>query len=273
MKKLTTILLLFSLFAFTSINQQGEKKENNLSFKQGEEIKYKMSYGFISVGEGIFSIDRSLHTKHGKTCYKVSIHGSTSNFFNKFLKVEDKWVSHVDTATMQPVEFFRDITEGKYTRLEYTTFNHDTGAATVKYKRKQDAWKTKQYDTGLGIDDMGSLYANLRNIDYSKMKKGDKISVSMFLDDQVYKAQLYYRGREILKTKLGEFKTIKLAPKLPNTEIFDGKDAASLWITDDPNHILLEVKVKVDVSILHGNAWLEVQKIKGNKYPLTSKVK
>ena len=112
----------------------------------------------------------------------------------------------------------------------------------------------KTYNIPKGTVDVLSAIYFARNIDYNKHKPGDKIPFNMFLDNQVYNLYIEYLGKEVIKTKMGRYNSIKIKPLLIQGTIFKDGDKMTVWISDDLNHIPLRVEspiligsIKVDL--------------------------
>ena len=86
-----------------------------------------------------------------------------------------------------------------------------------------------------------------RTINYDKYSPGDKIPFSLFLDNTLYSVYIKYLGKEVIKTKLGTFKAIKIAPLLIKGTIFKDGDKMEVWVSDDDNHVPLRVSSPIIV--------------------------
>jgi hypothetical protein len=106
----------------------------------------------------------------------------------------------------------------------------------------------------------------MRNIDFDKMKPGDKIPFSMFLDNQVYNLYIRFIGKEIIKTKYGKFHAIKFKPLLIKGTIFEGGEKMTVWVTDDANHIPVRVESPISV----GSVKVDMMGFKNLRSPLSS---
>ena len=51
------------------------------------------------------------------------------SFFDNFFKVRDRYETYIDTATMLPVKFVRNVDEGGSKIYNNVTFNHKAGTA------------------------------------------------------------------------------------------------------------------------------------------------
>ena len=231
----------------------------NKAFQAGESVTMKVFYSaagvYISAGEAVFTT--SLERFNGKTTYHCTGEGKTYAFFDKFFKVRDRYESYIDTTTMLPMKFIRNVDEGGYKIYNNVTFNHGAGTAVTT----NGVFKTTSC-----IQDVVSSVYYARNIDYTKYKVNDKIPFDMFIDDEVHHLYLRYIGKEIVKTKYGKFKAIKVKPLLIKGNTFSGGEKMTAWISDDPNHLLLRLETSVSV----GSVKVDMYGYKNLRYPLTS---
>ena len=232
----------------------------NTSFKDGELITMKVYYrsvGYLAAGEATFST--KIERYNGKAVYHFVGESKTYSFFDNFFKVRDRYESYVDTATLLPMKFIRNVNEGGHKRYNNVTFNQSTNTAVST----NGVFKI----TDCMQDVVSSMYY-ARNIDFSKYKAGDKIPFDMFLDDEVYHLYIRYMGKEKVKTKYGKFNAIKIKPLLVKGTMFEGGEKMTAWISDDPNHLLLRVESPISV----GSVVVDMHTYSGLRYPLTSLV-
>src|SRR5690606_13452334 len=100
-------------------------------------------------------------------------------------------------------------------------------------------------------------------------KKGDKIPFDMFLDDEIFNLYLRYEGKEQIKTRYGRFNAIKFKPLLIKGSIFEGGEKMTVWVSDDPNRILLRAESPIAV----GSIKVDMMSYKNLRYPLSSLIK
>jgi Protein of unknown function (DUF3108) len=231
----------------------------NLAFQAGESITFKVYYTlagvYISAGEATFTV--ALEDLGGKPVYHVTGAGKNYSFLDNFFKVRDKYESFIDTASLQPLKFIRNVSEGSYRKYENVSFNKTAHTAITN----SGVFKTPDC-----IQDVLSTMYYARNIDFDKMKPGDKIPFSMFLDNQVYDLYIRYVGKEIVKTKYGKFRAIKIKPLLIKGTIFEGGEKMTVWISDDANHIPVRVESPISV----GSVKVDMMDFKNRRTPLSS---
>lgn len=232
----------------------------NTAFRQGESITLKVFYTlgmYIGAGEATFT--STLEKLNGKPVYHITGEGKTYSFYDNFFKVRDKYETYIDTATMQPLKFIRNVDEGGYKKYENVSFNRNTNTAITT----NGVFKVPEC-----VQDVVSSIYYARNIDFSKYKPGDKIPFSLFLDDEVYEIYIRYLGKETIKTKYGKFRAIKFKPLLIKGTIFEGGEKMTVWVSDDANRI----PVRVESPITVGSVKVDMISYRNLRYPLTSLV-
>ncbi len=253
-------ILLTALSAFTT-QSTGDNfcGIKNKAFQAGETVTMRVFYStlgmYISAGEATFTT--SLERFNGRNAYHCIGEGKSFSFFDKFFKVRDRYESYIDTSTMLPMKFIRNVDEGGYKIYNNVTFNHGAGTAVST----NGVFKTTRC-----IQDAVSAVYYARNIDFEKYKVDDKIPFDMFLDDEVYHLYLRYLGKETVKTRYGKFRAIKFRPLLIKGTIFEGGEKMTAWISDDPNHLLLRVESPISV----GSIKVDMFGYRNLRYPLTS---
>jgi hypothetical protein len=158
---------------------------------------------------------------------------------DKLYKVRDVYECYFYEDSALPAKSVRDISEGNYKKYNSIVYNHDKNLL-----RSELSGIHKVPDN---IRDMVSTFFYIRKIDYSKLKYGDIIKINTFFDDEVFPFDMRYRGKDKIRTKIGEFECIKLVPFVEPGRIFKTEDDMTIWISDDPN--LVPVRVKFDLLV------------------------
>lgn len=249
-------LLTFSLYLNAGDDFCGIR---NKSFKSGETLVFKVFYTlgiYVSAGEAVFNVN--LETMNNKPVYHITADGKTFSFYDSFFKVRDKYETYIDTATLQPLKFIRNIYEGGYKKYENVTFNQTTNTAVSSEGTVIKVPNCIQ-------DVLSSLYY-ARNIDFNSYKVNDKIPFAMYLGHEVSNLYIRYMGKETVKTKYGKFNAIKFKPLLLKGNVFDGGEKMTVWVTDDANHIPLRVESPISV----GSIKVDMMECRNTRYPLSS---
>ncbi len=243
MKLLSLLLFFIIVMSFTNSPLQSGNEfcgVRNQSWQSGESIKYQVYYTlagiFVYGGDANFNVN--LEKLNNKPVYHIVGEGKTIPFFDGFFKVRDRYESFIDTATLQPYKFIRNVQEGDFKKFETITFNHTANTATSQ----GGTFKIPEC-----IQDVLSAIYYSRNIDFNKYKPGDKIPFSMFIDDKVYNLFIRYLGKERIKTKYGKFNAIKFKPLLIEGTIFSGGEKMTVWVSDDENKIPVRIESPISV--------------------------
>ncbi len=226
-------------------------------FQVGEQLNYKLRYGFITAAEANIRVESSDVKFDGKPVYHLVAEGKTAGSFNVFYKVRNRYDSYIDQKDLTPYLYTENIREANYRRTDRARF----------YQDQKKIISNKGTFPGDGQTfDVLSAYYFARSIDMSDLRIGSKFSMNYFLDDGVTKLEVQYVGKERVKTALGYFNCLKFSPSIQPGRIFRKDSKLYLWITDDGNRI----PVKAQVEILVGSVTLELMSAKGLKYPLAA---
>jgi hypothetical protein len=194
---------------------------------------------------------------NGKMAYHCIGDGKSYPFFDNFFKVRDRYETYIDTSTMLPLKFIRNVNEGGYKIYNNVTFNQATNTAITT---------NGVFKTPGNVQDVVSAIYYARNINFNNYKINDKIPFDMFLDDQVYHLYIRYLGKDKVKTRYGKFNAIKFKPLLIKGTVFEGGEKMTAWVSDDPNHLLLRIESPISV----GNVKIDMYGYHNLRYPLTS---
>lgn len=233
----------------------------NKAFQEGENITFNVFYSvmglYVNAGTANFSV--SLERMNSKPVYHIVGAGNSNSSYDWIFKVRDKYESYIDTATLQPLKFVRDVDEGGYKTYENVSFNQQNNTAISN----KGVFKVPNC-----VQDVLSSIYYARNINFANYKVDDKIPFSMFLDNEVYNLYIKYLGKETIKTKYGKFRAIKFKPLLIKGTMFEGGEKMTVWVSDDANHIPL----RIESPIVVGSVKIDMMQYKNLRYPLSSMI-
>lgn len=264
--KAISTLSLLTLFAFKKAQTPLEQTPQDLfcglrntTFHAGEQVTFHVYYAvagiYVNAGTALFT--NTLERLGGRPVYHIVGDGKTNPSYDWIYKVRDKYESYIDTATLQPLKFIRNINEGGYKKYENITFNKSTNTAVTK----DGVFKVPEC-----VQDVLSAMYYARNIDFNKYKVNDKIPFQLFLDNEVYEMYIRYLGKETVKTRYGKFRAIKFKPLLIKGTIFEGGEKMTVWVSDDQN----KIPIRVESPIVVGSVKIDMMGHRNLRYPLTS---
>lgn len=230
------------LFGMTSSTQVKYPTIESKSFKSGEKLRYRITYGVMDAGEAVLTVNEtSKKGANGRPLYHVKGEGKTLGAFNLFYKVEDVYESYIDKSGAFPWKFKRDVNEGGYKINQEYTFKQD---------KQKVVTEGKEYKVPLGIQDMISSFYYARTLDFKNMKPGDETEFKCFMDGEVWPLKVRFVGIEEIKIRKGKFECLKFQPVVQEGRYFENDDDVEFWVTNDSNRIPVLVKAKIPVGTL-----------------------
>jgi hypothetical protein len=228
---------------------------NDPVFKVGEQLNYRLKYGFFTAAEADLKVENTDIKYDGHPAYHIVVEGKTAGSFDVFYKVRNRYESYVDQKTLLPYYYAENRHEGSWKHSDKVTFNHESDKITAN--------KGTYPYTGK-VFDFVSAYYFARTIDISKMHVGDKFELKYFLDDGINSLGITYVGKEKVTCSMGTFNCLKFNPTIIPGRIFKKNSKLYLWITDDDNRI----PVKAQVEVILGSITMDLTGAKGLKFPL-----
>jgi hypothetical protein len=245
------ILIVYLLFASCALFAQEKKR---IPYKSGEWLEYKMSYsGFFKAGTATLELKETM--LDGKKVYHAKGYGKTTGFISWFFKVKDTYESYFDTAQPKPYLFKRDVYEGGHIIKRNISFDYEKDTATIEDFK----YKTIKKMPFANVQDMISAFYYLRNVDIDTIKVGDEIKLNMFFDSKSYPFKLRFLGTEVIKTKFGKIKTLKMRPIVQSGRVFKESESVTIWVTADDN----KIPIKLKASLAVGSLRAELKRYKG----------
>lgn len=235
---------------------------SNSSFSSGERITLKVFYNVVGlyVDAGTATFNAQLENYNGKPVYHAVGEGWSNSSYDWIFKVRDRYETYMDTATLKPYRFIRNVHEGNYKKYENASFNHEAKSVVTT---------TGVFKTPDCVQDIISAVYYARNIDFSQYKPNDKINLNVFLDDEIHNIYIRYIGKETIKTRYGKFRAIKFKPFLIKGTVFEGGEKMTVWVSDDANRLPL----RIESPIVVGNIKADMMGYRNLRYPLTSMIK
>ncbi len=262
MKKLTGYVVMWMLTQSGALAQTTSspidtpvRVVKNGAFTFGEKLKYRVHYGFMNAAIIDFEVKPNPTTTVNKKTYHMVAFGRTTSTFDWFMKVRDKYETHVDLVSLLPIAYYKDQLEGNYKDKDYAVFNHKAQVCVHekgKMKIEKDA-----------LDLISAVYY-FRTFDFSNAVPEQSYPFNIYLDNKMYSLSVKFLGREVVDSDIGKLRCIKLRPQLIVDRVFKDADDMTLWITDDANHIPVRVQSELRIGALK----VDLTELKGLRSPL-----
>ncbi|MCS6905425.1 MAG: DUF3108 domain-containing protein [Bacteroidia bacterium] len=229
-------------------------------FQLGETIVYRVHYGWFTAGEARFQVASQVRYYQGRPCFLLHGEGKSASSFEWFYKLHDTFDSFVDTLAFLPHHYIRHSRQGSW-RFSDTVY--------YDYQRSVIQGVKGRFKMLPNTHDMLSAIYYARCLNLRSAKKGQIFPIPIFLDDGIYEVGVKVLGREIISTKLGKVRCLKVAPILIAGRVFKGREEMLVWLTDDANLL----PVKIESAVIIGSISADLKEYRNLKYPITAIVR
>ncbi len=246
--------LFFGLFIL--IYSTGFGQSQDLFFKEGEWFKYRIHYGLINAGFAELKLEES-HLNPDE--FHAIGTGKTTGMASLFFKVKDRYESYFSKDSTKPSYAIRRVDEGGYTIRRNIAFDTIANTAITEDLKK----KTIDTAAVAEVYDFISGFYKMRTTSFKNQEIGDQTLLNLFFDQEVFPFQLKLIGREVIRTKFGKIKALKLRPIVQSGRVFKEQESLTVWVTDDKNKI--PVRIKADLAV--GSLKADLIEYKGLTHP------
>ena len=243
------LFIVFMSFSFLGFAQ------TNLPYHVGEYVSYKLSFGAINVGYADLEV-KEIISINNKQSFHIIGKGRTAPFFDLVFKVRDVYETFIDTSTLLPLIFNREVREGRHVISQYYIFNH---------KNHNVVTQDSTFKIPIQTQDMLSAFFYARTFKKDSVLNIGSFYVPIFMDDENYFLEIKYLKNEIIETKWGKVDCMVFQPKMQEGRIFEDGEEMKIWISDDKNHLLLRVETKIWTGLIKA----VLQEYKHVKHPLS----
>jgi hypothetical protein len=230
----TSLVLSVSAAAQDAAHSPTPAAPSHVPFGVGERLEYDVKFGLrllpeMRVGSASMEV-AGLDTLRGHDVWHT-VFAVRGGF--RVYKVNDRYESWFDTQTLASLRYVQDINEGNYDReRRYEIFPGET--FQIDSQPPQPTVKRP-------LDEASFLYF-LRTI---PLAVGTDTSFHDYFRPDRNPVRIRVVKRERLRVPAGEFNAIVVEPVIVNTKIFPEGGGARVWLSDDDNRIMLQMKSKL----------------------------
>jgi len=188
----------------------------------GEELRYKVKYGFIGVGEGKMGVSR-LDTIDGSTTYVAEMH-------IKAWGLDQKLYSWIDTEKLFSRRFVKDE-EGRPREYDFFPEQH----LVHQIQHLDSTWSV---ETPEPLDDIAFVYL-ARTL---PLEVGQIYEYNRYFKEERNPIILEVLRKDKRKVGAGEFNTIVVQPIIPKSSLFAEGANAEIHISDDERRLVVYMK-------------------------------
>ena len=212
---------------------------SHVPFGVGEQLIYEAEFHFAKVpllrGTGQMEIV-SVDTIRGRPAYHIvfTVHGGILG-----LKVDDRYDSWIDTATLASLRHVQRIHEVSYRRQTTYEIYPDRGVYTENGGAEHESVANP-------LDD-GSFVYFVRTV---AMRPGEREEFTRYFKPAQNPVVLEGMRTEMIHVPAGNFEALEIHPTIHAGGIFADKGDARIWFSQDARRLLLQLQAKMVIGSL-----------------------
>ncbi len=219
-------------------------------FTVGERLVYDVKFGAIKVGQGSMEVLDTV-TLRGRPAWhtRFRVRGGIP-----FYRVDDVLESWIDRAAFSSLRFVQDFDEGGREReRRYEIF--------PERAMFQENDKPEEASVSNPLDDGSFLYF-IRTI---PLEVGKTYEFHRYFRPDRNPVVVKVVGRERISVPAGTYATIVIQPIIKSKGIFSENGQARIWLSDDANRIMVQMKSRTKIGSL--NLYLQSHRPSPNQPP------
>ena len=207
-------------------------------WESGETLTYDVRFGAIKVGTSRLRVVGQEPVR-GRMTWRVRFTVSGGTFF---YKVNDLYESWMDVVTLNSLRYNQDLEQGSRDRER--TFEIFPERAVYRETTRGTADRPSVADP---LDDGSFLYF-IRTV---PLEVGRTYSFSRYFRPDRNPVLIRVLRRERVKVPAGEFSAIVIQPIIKTSGIFAEGGQAEIWLSDDADRIMLQMKSRLSFGTLN----------------------
>jgi hypothetical protein len=205
-------------------------------FASGERLEYDVKFGFLHVGSGSMQV-AGIDSVRGHAAWHTLFHVSGGTLF---FKVNDRLESWIDVTNLVSLRHWQELSEGRRNRERRFEIMPDSGVV-------REEGKPETPTVAAPLDDGAFLYF-VRTI---PLEVGKTYEFDRYFRPDRNPVTIRVLRKERIRVPAGEFDAIVLQPIIKTTGIFSEGGRAEIWLSDDANRLMLQMKSKLPFGSLN----------------------
>lgn len=208
----------------------------SVPFDVGERLTYDVYFGPLKAGEGTMEVLAREDVRGQETWRtRFRVRGGVP-----FYRVDDVLESWITTACFHSVRFVQDFEEGGKVRERRYEIFPERGM----YKEDDKAEVPSVADP---LDD-GSFFYFVRTLE---LQPGKTYTFNRYFRPDRNPVVIKVLRREKVKVPAGTFTALVIQPIIKSRGIFSEKGEAQIWLSDDVDRIMLQMKTRLSIGSLN----------------------
>ncbi|NUO39062.1 MAG: DUF3108 domain-containing protein [Gemmatimonadaceae bacterium] len=228
LRRLVPVALTFALLAATPVAGQDNVAPIPVPFGVGERLEYDVKFGKLRVGSGSMEV-ADVQEVRGRSSWHTIFQVRGGTFF---YRVNDQYESWIDRHSGNSLRFKQDLNEGR----------RDVERAFEIFPERaaflENGVDTLQTSVKNPLDDGSFLYF-LRTI---PLAVGETYVFERYFRPDRNPVTIKVLRKERIEVPAGQFDAIVVQPVIKTSGIFSENGHAEIWLSDDENRIMLQMK-------------------------------
>jgi len=205
----------------------------SVPFSVGEAAVYEVRFGAVRVGSASTEV-KGVEDIRGIPAWHTVFTLKGGTFF---YHVNDVFESWIDRATFNSLRFYQTQEEGHGDRQKRYEIYPDKGTYV-----EMDKHPPREHPGVRNPLDDGSFLFFLRTV---PLEVGKVYESSRYFRPERNPIRIRVLRKETIEVPAGKFNCIVVQPVIKTAGIFSENGQAEVWISDDPRHIVVQLKSKL----------------------------
>jgi hypothetical protein len=230
------------------------RREPAVPFKVGEVLTYDVGWStYLTAGSATMSVVDKKPSSNS-TVYSIVAEGRPSSLLSALYALFYKVDTLLDSYALLPERASVFSQEGRRQRTKVTTF--DRAARKARYEVRTATIVRKDISINAQtLDALSALYV-LRTM---PLRAGDRFSMSVCDNGNVYAVQVAVGGVESITTGIGAVSAIRVTPTIMASEGQSPGGGFVIWLTNDARRL----PVRMEAQLLVGKFALALRQASG----------
>jgi hypothetical protein len=260
--KFIIVFAYYFIFIFLQLPAQIVKV--GLSPNESLTLNVSYSWGIIKIPAGELNFQSSTRFYNNRQVAYFEATGKSYPAYDHIYKVCDRLQSFSEPDKFLPLWFEKRLNQNGHESIErYEIIS--SRKVIYSWSFYKNEIKNDTLSFGDNFFDFLTAAYNIRHINYSPIKIGEKIFMNVICDNKFYPIYVKYLGLETLRIDEKEYiKCLKLSISVISGDIFNDGEAITAWVTDDVNRLPVQLEAK----ILIGSVIARLVKAENTRKPI-----
>lgn len=235
-----TMLITQMLAVVTALTAQTSPLQPaDVPWSVGERLEYDVRFSAIRVGSGSMEV-RGIQNVRGREAYHTMFTVRGGTFFYKVNDVFESWFTTEDLSSLR---FMKDIEEGRRDREE----RYEIYPEREVYVEATAPDTSEQESVAQPLDDGSFLYF-IRTV---PLETGSTYEFNRYFKPDRNPVTIRVLRRERVTVPAGTFDAVVIQPIIKTRGIFSEDGRAEVWLSDDDNRLMLQMKSRLSFGSLN----------------------